>query len=259
MAHRSWCAEHPGTHEQRAAGVPRRRRARLGRRRPRLPPLRRAARGRADRRAQGRRQRPRPGRGRRGPRPRRRSSCSAGARTPPAGGRSRRSCPTRSRRCSARCTSTAARRSPTTSIERLIGPRLAATAAHLDQLDHKSRLQELVAGDGAGAAGVPHARPRAPTTPSGSSPRSSSTARSLGEGNGRSKKAAEQAAAAARRAPTLDVDAAPSAGRCLSCPRSRPSGAGSAAHVVGRRIERGRGRPGAHGAADVGAAGRSTG
>ena len=69
-------------------------------------------------------------------------------RTPPAAARSRRSCPTRWRPCSARCTSTVVRRPPTTSIERLIGPRLAETAANLDHLDHKSRLQEQVAVDG---------------------------------------------------------------------------------------------------------------
>jgi len=51
-------------------------------------------------------------------------------------------------------------------VERLIGPRLAATAEHLDHLDHKSRLQEQVAGE------------------------------IIGEGTGRSKKAAEQSAAA---------------------------------------------------------------
>src|SRR5918995_1470474 len=33
-------------------------------------------------------------------------------------------------------------------VERLIGPRLAATAEHLDHLDHKSRLQEQVATEG---------------------------------------------------------------------------------------------------------------
>ena len=49
-------------------------------------------------------------------------------------------------------------------VERLIGPRLAETAAHLDHLDHKSRLQEAAAGDGSRPARVPHprrgARPR---------------------------------------------------------------------------------------------------
>ena len=77
-----------------------------------------------------------------------RSCCSAAARTRPAAARSRRSCPTRSRPCSARCTSTAGRTQAYALVERLIGPRLAATADHLDHLDHKSRLQEQVAGDG---------------------------------------------------------------------------------------------------------------
>ncbi len=35
-------------------------------------------------------------------------------------------------------------------IERVIGPRLAETAGHLDHLDHKSRLQEAAASDGTG-------------------------------------------------------------------------------------------------------------
>ncbi len=60
-----------------------------------------------------------------------------------------------------------------------------------------------------------------------------------------------------RRAPTLDAaDVAGDLTPCLSCPRSRPSGAGSPTHVVGRTDRARRGRARAHGAADVGA-GRS--
>ena len=93
-------------------------------------------------------------------------------------------------------------------IERLIGPRLAETASHLDHLDHKSRLQERVADDGASppeyrtrAEGPDHAkRFFAAVVVDGAV---------LGEGTGRSKKAAEQAAAAAACA---RLDAAAAAG-----------------------------------------------
>jgi ribonuclease-3 len=79
-------------------------------------------------------------------------------------------------------------------IERVIGPRLADTAAHLDHLDHKSRLQERVASDGGSppdyvtrAEGPDHAkRFFAAVIVDGVV---------IGEGMGRSKKAAEQAAA----------------------------------------------------------------
>ena len=81
-------------------------------------------------------------------------------------------------------------------IERMIGPRLGATAARLDHLDHKSRLQELAAMDGAAppeyvtrSEGPDHAkRFFASVVVNGAV---------LGEGMGRSKKAAEQAAAEA--------------------------------------------------------------
>jgi ribonuclease-3 len=81
-------------------------------------------------------------------------------------------------------------------IERLIGPRLAAIAANLDHLDHKSRLQEQVAMDGATAPeyvtraeGPDHAKRFYATVVVDGTV--------IGEGSGRSKKAAEQAAAAA--------------------------------------------------------------
>ena len=81
-------------------------------------------------------------------------------------------------------------------IERLIGPRLARTAEHLDRLDHKSRLQELVASDGSEppeyltrSEGPDHAKRFFSTVVVAGAV--------AGEGTGRSKKAAEQAAAAA--------------------------------------------------------------
>ncbi len=79
-------------------------------------------------------------------------------------------------------------------IERLIGPRLAKTAAHLDHLDHKSRLQEQVAIDGGSppeyvtrAEGPDHAKRFFATVVVDGTV--------VGQGTGRSKKAAEQAAA----------------------------------------------------------------
>ena len=107
--------------------------------------------------------------------------------------------------------------------------------------DFKTRLQELAARRLRGAARTTTWPPRAPTTPSGSRPRCRSAGEGCGVGEGRSKKQAEQAAArmawrrlsepaapvgrrppmrCGRRAvPTADVGR-----RCLSCPRSRPSG-----------------------------------
>jgi ribonuclease III len=79
-------------------------------------------------------------------------------------------------------------------IERLIGPRLAEIAANLDHLDHKSRLQEQVAMDGSApeyltrAEGPDHAKRFFATVVVDGT--------IIGEGSGRSKKAAEQAAAA---------------------------------------------------------------
>ena len=62
----------------------------------------------------------------------------------------------------------------------------------------------------------------------------SSPAQVVGEGEGRSKKRPS------RRPPREACARAAglTANRCLSCPRSRPSGAGSSAQVVGRRIDR---------------------
>ena len=81
-------------------------------------------------------------------------------------------------------------------IERLIGPRLADTAARLDFLDYKSRLQELAVRHG---AGVPEYRTRS-EGPDHAKRFFASVVidgRVAGEGTGRSKKAAEQAAAEA--------------------------------------------------------------
>ena len=95
-------------------------------------------------------------------------------------------------------------------VERLIGPRLAETAQNLDHLDHKSRLQEQVAGDGGSvpayvtrAEGPDHAKRFYATV--------LVDGKIIGEGTGRSKKAAEQSAAAsacARREATGGVSRA---------------------------------------------------
>lgn len=81
-------------------------------------------------------------------------------------------------------------------VERLVGPRLVDAVDRLDELDHKSRLQELLARMGLGAPsyvvtseGPDHAkRFFADVVVDG---------RPHGSGQGRSKKSAEQAAAAA--------------------------------------------------------------
>ena len=107
----------------------------------------------------------------------------------------------------------------------------------IGQFDHKTQLQELAARLGSGAPvyevsshGPDHAKTfRATVLVDGDV---------LGVGTGRSKKAAEQVAAdrglpRPRLSRRRDGDP-----RCLSCPRSRPSGAGCERHLVGRRIER---------------------
>ncbi len=81
-------------------------------------------------------------------------------------------------------------------IERLIGPRLAKTAEHLDRLDHKSRLQELVTADGAPPPEY-HTRSEGPDHAKRFFSSVTVAGEVAGEGIGRSKKAAEQAAAAA--------------------------------------------------------------
>jgi ribonuclease-3 len=79
-------------------------------------------------------------------------------------------------------------------IRRLIGPRLEAAVGRLDQLDHKSSLQEVAARNGYGvpeytvrADGPDHAKRFYATVVL--------DGRIIGEGEGRSKKAAEQMAA----------------------------------------------------------------
>ena len=80
-------------------------------------------------------------------------------------------------------------------VERLIGPRLGAAVGSLDQLDHKSALQELSARLGMGAPeyilrseGPDHAKRFFAVV--------ALDGKVLGEGTGRSKKSAEQVAAA---------------------------------------------------------------
>lgn len=80
-------------------------------------------------------------------------------------------------------------------VERLVGPRLVASLGRLDDLDHKTQLQEAAARTGSGApvyeltaSGPDHAKVFAATVLVDGAV--------LGKGRGRSKKAAEQAAAA---------------------------------------------------------------
>lgn len=80
-------------------------------------------------------------------------------------------------------------------VERLIGPRLLEAVDMLDQLDHKSRLQELTARLG---SGVPeyHVTSEGPDHAKRFHATAYVDGRRVGEGDGRSKKTAEQAAAA---------------------------------------------------------------
>jgi ribonuclease III len=89
-------------------------------------------------------------------------------------------------------------------VERLVGPRLAATAARLDFLDYKSRLQELAVRHGAGAPEY-HTRSEGPDHAKRFFATVVIDGRIAGEGTGRSKKAAEQAAA---EAAGVELDAA---------------------------------------------------
>lgn len=80
-------------------------------------------------------------------------------------------------------------------VERWVAPRMSASVGRLDQLDHKTHLQELLARAGRGApvyrvtsTGPDHQKSFHATVSVDGSP--------LGDGEGRSKKTAEQAAAA---------------------------------------------------------------
>jgi len=80
-------------------------------------------------------------------------------------------------------------------VDRLVAPRLSESVDRLDQLDHKTQLQELCAGAGESApvyelsaTGPDHAKTYTATVRVGG--------RVVGRGRGGSKKAAEQAAAA---------------------------------------------------------------
>jgi ribonuclease III len=79
-------------------------------------------------------------------------------------------------------------------VERLIGPRLARAVATLDRLDHKSALQELTARLGLGAPEYA-VRSEGPDHAKRFFARALVDGRVVGEGSGRSKKAAEQLAA----------------------------------------------------------------
>ena len=100
------------------------------------------------------------------------------------------------RRCSARSYVDGGPSDAYDLVERLIGPRLAQTAEHLDRLDHKSRLQELVTVDGAPPPEY-HTRSEGPDHAKRFFCTVTVAGAVAGEGTGRSKKAAEQAAAAA--------------------------------------------------------------
>ena len=181
---------------ERAARVPRRRRARAGRHRPPLPHLPRPARGRAGQGPGLGRERRRPGRGGRRARPRRRPCCSARARTP-SGGREKPSILADAmeavigavyldaglgRRPSGWCWACSASASPRP-------PPVPGGQ------DYKTRLQEL-------AARRFDELPRYEVADDGPRPRQAllrhrrtSAASARGAGEGRSKKQAEQAAA----------------------------------------------------------------
>ena len=79
-------------------------------------------------------------------------------------------------------------------VERLIGERLAVTAGRLDQLDYKSTLQELVAG--AGKAPIYDLTEEGPDHDKRFFAKVIVDGTVLGTGHGRSKRTAEQAAAA---------------------------------------------------------------
>jgi ribonuclease-3 len=80
-------------------------------------------------------------------------------------------------------------------VERLIGHRLAETASRLDQLDYKSTLQELVASAGK-VAPIYHLTEEGPDHDKRFFAKVTVDGAVLGTGHGRSKRTAEQAAAA---------------------------------------------------------------
>ena len=201
-----------------------------------VPTLRAHARGPAHRPAQERRQRAGARRRGRARSISARTSASDAVRPPPGARRSRRSCPTRSRPCSARSISTVAPTAAHAMVDRLVAPGFPTTIEGLDQLDNKTQLQELRRPRRARRTRL-HGRPRPdPTTPRRSSPRCSSTARCSVRGPGGRRRPPNRSrrprACAVVRLTTAERR------RCLSCPRSRRSGAGSASTVVGRRIVR---------------------
>ncbi len=90
-------------------------------------------------------------------------------------------------------------------VERFVGPRLLDAVDTLDQLDHKSRLQELAVRLGLGAPEY-HVTSEGPDHAKRFRAHALVDGRRCGEGDGRSKKTAEQAAAAAAWR-TLDAEA----------------------------------------------------
>ena len=165
------------------------------------------------------------------------SSGSAAARRAPAAATSPRSWPTPSRRCSARSTSTAGLERAARLVHRLFDPLIEQAATLGAGLDWKTSLQELTATVGWASPSTSSPRP-ARTTRRCSAPSCRSRATAYGEGTGRSKKEAEQQAAAAGLAQHAGRAAGPGAEPPADPPPDRDE-----ADAQRARAARGRGRP----------------
>ena len=246
LTHRSYAYENGGAAAQRAAGVPRRLRARHRRHRHPLPRPPRPPRGQAGQAARLGGQHA--GAGRRSPAASARTGsaptcCSAAARRAPAGATSVASWPTPSRPCSARSTSTAASTRPTRVIHLLFDDLLEDVASAGAGLDWKTSLQELTAEHGLGV-------PEYVMTSTGPDHEKTFTAQAhvAGELFAASHRAQQEGGRAAGRRDRLAGDlraglADPRAesdrltlSRCPNCPRSRPSATACDRWVRGRTV-----------------------